>query len=336
MEYDAAAVRQMGIDPRSWRWFGSSYEKYLVPAHNPVFDGLEMREVTGIRPALFSVFIISLALYLGIFIYGSVLAGQPLSVLSCLFFLGIGVLCHARSTFPKVLGYIALALFIVLALPAWGIVRLYKKSTYRTGKLTKRTTKTASSIPQQRIFGCPGGIASAARKYGDKAVEAGAKGEQDTAILLSLLLKIPGTTIYHGLRFPDSSDADVDHAVAHGNTVYLIDSKKWRWGEYEWKSGIHGEEIVRTDGYGRGRKNHMDAAAEGYQKMLGPGVRVIPVLMMHGRKVSVGTNYVSNKGVLMLTANDVMRHMGDYMCDRMPQWQDNQNVRDTLIKNLKP
>ncbi|WAH97537.1 hypothetical protein [Arthrobacter sp. MMS18-M83] len=42
--------------------------------------------------------------------------------------------------------------------------------------------------------------------------------------MLELLLRIPGTAVYHGLRFPGHQDADVDHAVALGNVVYLLDS----------------------------------------------------------------------------------------------------------------
>jgi hypothetical protein len=82
-----------------------------------------------------------------------------------------------------------------------------------------------------RIFGAPGGVLAAAAKFGQGRVEAGAKGEESTAVLLELLLRIPGTTVYHGLQFPGNDDADVDHAVAFGNFVYLLDSKLYRAGD---------------------------------------------------------------------------------------------------------
>jgi hypothetical protein len=154
-------------------------------------------------------------------------------------------------------------------------------------------------------------------------------------MLLELLLKIPGTTVFHGLRFPGSANADVDHAVVHGSMVYLIDSKQYRWGEYEWNCIDNGDEIVRSDGYGHGKANHMDAAAEGYRRILGPGVAVVPLIIIHGKNVRIGKNRTSSNGVMLLTANDAMSCIGDSFYERMNQWRDNDNVRQRLLQNMK-
>lgn len=186
-----------------------------------------------------------------------------------------------------------------------------------------------------RIFGAPGGVLAAAAKFGQGRVEAGAKGEESTALLLELLLRIPGTTVYHGLQFPGNDDADVDHAVAFGNFVYLLDSKLYRWGQYEWRAGGEKDLLVRSDGYGRGKANWMHAAAAGYRTLLGPEVEVIPLVMIHGRRTSVGSCSISAHGVHMLTAGDAMQRIGDTVAGSIGLWQDNPDVRAALISKLK-
>lgn len=66
------------------------------------------------------------------------------------------------------------------------------------------------------MFGTPGMVLGAVEKYGRGRVEAGARGEISTSLLLELLLRIPGVAVYHGLQFPGNDDADVDHALSSG------------------------------------------------------------------------------------------------------------------------
>ncbi|OIH85567.1 hypothetical protein BLJ79_05240 [Arthrobacter sp. UCD-GKA] len=105
----------------------------------------------------------------------------------------------------------------------------------------------------QRVFGVGGGALSNGRsRFRKENIAKGVIGERRTALALESLLRIPGTRIFHGLRFPGSSVADIDHAVVNGDRVLFIDSKFWKPGEYRWldadKLGyVRGRRVDRRD-----------------------------------------------------------------------------------------
>lgn len=89
-------------------------------------------------------------------------------------------------------------------------------------------------------------------RFSKENIAKGVIGEQKTALALESLLRIPGTRIFHGLRFPGSRVADIDHAVVNGDRVLFIDSKFWKPGEYRWldadKLGyVRGRRVDRRD-----------------------------------------------------------------------------------------
>lgn len=186
-----------------------------------------------------------------------------------------------------------------------------------------------------RIFGAPGGVRTAAARFGQGAVEAGARGEESTAALLELLLCIPGASVFHGLRFPGHEEADVDHAALCGNIVFLIDSKLYRWGSYEWRSYGNKDLIVRSDGYGRGKPNWMHVAADAYRSLLGPEVELIPMVLIHGRNTTVGAPSLSSRGVHMLTASQAMERIGNTLSQGALLGGDNRMAREVLAGMLK-
>lgn len=100
----------------------------------------------------------------------------------------------------------------------------------------------------QRVFGTGGGaLSSGSSRFSKENVAKGVAGERRTALALEALLRIPGTRIFHGLRFPGSRVADIDHAVVNGDRVLFIDSKFWKPGEYRW---LEADKL----GYVRGRR----------------------------------------------------------------------------------
>jgi hypothetical protein len=119
------------------------------------------------------------------------------------------------------------------------------------------------------------------------------------------------------------------------NVVFLIDSKLYRWGSYEWRSYGQKDLIVRSDGYGRGKANWMHVAAEGYRSLLGPAVELIPIVLIHGRKTSVGAASVSSHGVYMLTASRAMERIGDTLSGAPLLGGDNIEGRKVLMGMLK-
>ncbi|WP_433876206.1 nuclease-related domain-containing protein [Sinomonas atrocyanea] len=194
----------------------------------------------------------------------------------------------------------------------------------------------AAAAREGRAHGSPGGIRTAGSRFGAAQVQAGAVGEEATALLLDMLLSIPGTAVFHGLQFPYDGNADVDHAVARGNVVFLIDSKLYRWGTYQWDARRDRDVLVRTDGYGSPRPNAMHVAAEGYRRLLGRQVEVIPLVLIHGRGVAVGPSSISAHGVHLATAAQAMERIGNTLAATIGYWPDNPAVHAALVGKLKP
>ncbi|AHI01252.1 DnaJ domain-containing protein [Kutzneria viridogrisea] len=80
------------------------------------------------------------------------------------------------------------------------------------------------------LFGAPGTRLLAAE---DEPVKECDDGEWMTLDLLSGYLgQIPAVRIFHGLAWPGSSKAEVDHAVLCGHKLLLIESRSWLPGHY--------------------------------------------------------------------------------------------------------
>jgi hypothetical protein len=112
-------------------------------------------------------------------------------------------------------------------------------------------------VARQLVFGAGGAALSGGwSRFRREDIAKGAEGERWTAQALETLLDIPGTRIFHGLRFPGSHVADIDHAVINGDRVVYIDSKFWKPGQYQW---IDRETLASVHARGfRRRTIHMD------------------------------------------------------------------------------
>jgi hypothetical protein len=109
----------------------------------------------------------------------------------------------------------------------------------------RRNLMDADFALRCKIWGMPGVLDDAVEKFGQHNIDLGTAGEELTAKMLEELLKIPGTRIFHGLKFPGSKNADVDHVIVNGNKIVFIDSKMWVGAHYRW---------VRYDTIGRLRR----------------------------------------------------------------------------------
>lgn len=359
MNYDVAEMRRIGVNPSSWSWFNKDYARYQVMDPAPTTH--ELKQVTRVKPGRFALFLAAFCALVAFDRFFSTTGDQSVSTsfITVLVYVVVAAMCMSRRKWVKTLGFVfeaivpinalillatgrflALALLIAMVAAIFGVARLFIRSLYYDGRMVERHNQLTGdelwSSPDRRVYGNPGGVASAVAKFGKGAVEAGVKGEIKSEAILKLLLKIPGVTVFHGLRFPESRNADVDHAVLHGSNLYLIDSKQYRWGEYEWKRHPrYGEQIARTDGYGLPKSNHMDAAAEGYRRILGPSVNIIPIIIVHGEKVRIGANKWSSNGVGLFTPDSAMRFMGETISHDVRTWRDNAHARAGLIRNLK-
>lgn len=129
--------------------------------------------------------------------------------------------------------------FLLLVLTGgFGFLGIYAGHKWRKWSILKidrgHMVMSAKDAKEYAIWGTPGELSDAIDKFGQRNVALGAIGEKRTADMLSQLLTIPGTKIFHGLKFPDSENADVDHAVVNGGKIAFIDSKMWSGGHYSW------------------------------------------------------------------------------------------------------
>ena len=129
--------------------------------------------------------------------------------------------------------------FLLLILTGgFGFLGIYAGHKCRKWSILKvdrgRMVMSAKDAKEYAIWGKPGELSDAIDKFGQRNVALGAIGEKRTAEMLSQLFAIPGTKIFHGLKFPDSENADVDHAVVNGDKIAFIDSKMWSGGHYSW------------------------------------------------------------------------------------------------------
>lgn len=123
-----------------------------------------------------------------------------------------------------------------------------------------------------------------AARFGARSVfgnpERGQIAEQLTAqVLAKYLTRLPGARIFHGLAWPGSVFADVDHAVLCGRRLVLIESKLWLPGHYAADPDVDGE-LWRNGHPFRGGHTRLPEGIEAYRELL-PDVEVRGALLIY-------------------------------------------------------
>lgn len=172
--------------------------------------------------------------------------------------------------------------------------------------------------------------------YGDQPTEWG-RGSGDSTrssiwmmgLLLNKLVKIPGVYVFHGLKSPGTKRIDVEHAVSHGNTVYLTDS--WfDWpANYSWYLNAKGKAITSKGDDGH-RHTQIADAADRYRAALGPDVNVVPIIAVVSGTASIGAERWSPRGVGLFTADELLGFIGDGAAESLPARSDRPEVRQIL------
>lgn len=182
--------------------------------------------------------------------------------------------------------------------------------------ITKRSYGSSLVIKSKdilsgQIWGVPGDLKDAIDKFGAENIEKGEIGEKKTATMMEEILRIPGTKIFHGLKFPRSKTADVDHAILNGNRLILIDSKYWTGGEFSWEA----YDLIsqKAPGYSRitNRSSHFTFAVEQYRLQF-PTLRIDGYIAIHSNNdcpVSVN-NSVNGAGVRITTPEIMINEIG--------------------------
>lgn len=90
----------------------------------------------------------------------------------------------------------------------------------RAGAVREAREEAIREASRGRIFGSPGGVMAAAGKFGQGRVEAGARGEGSSALLLELLLRIPGTACITGCSSRESRTLTVPRGCLREHCVF--------------------------------------------------------------------------------------------------------------------
>jgi curved DNA-binding protein CbpA len=123
----------------------------------------------------------------------------------------------------------------------------------------------AEEFGGRTVFGAPG-------TEGDELAE------RLTADLLErYLTRLPGARIFHGLAWPGSVFADVDHAVLCGKRLVLVESKLWLPGHYE---TAEDGRLLRNGRPFRGGGSRLAESLAAYRDLL-PGIALRGAMIVY-------------------------------------------------------
>lgn len=231
--------------------------------------------------------------------------------------------------------YIPNILFLIVLIAA--IIAGYMSSRHMRVNREGDMRVVSQSTAENNIYGLPGQLQDAVEKFGEDNVQAGMEGEKRTAKLLEdLSLAIPSARIFHGLNFPGSQTADVDHAILVGNRLALIDSKLWRENHYEWDETGNISEI-KPNGYSYQRLTNFPVAVHKYSQLF-PQLEVRGWILIHPRrgrsdKLSFDNRYAGNTEIA--DAEHTLNDAGDWLLEGKKAQIVNRRTIRSLFNNMK-
>ncbi|MGH3436385.1 MAG: J domain-containing protein [Sciscionella sp.] len=184
-------------------------------------------------------------------------------------------------------------LLLVVAVVA-GVVRIGRRHI----EAARSERAFGSRLDGHRVFGSPG-------DDGD------ALAQRHTAELLaSYLIRLPGARIFHGLAWPGSVFADIDHAVLCGRRLVLVDSKTWLPGHYTMdRSGV----LWRNGHRFRGGTVRLGSAVAAFREAF-PGIDVRAALLIYPNRAGEVTTG-SHSGLIAppMSAEQFVKEIGDWL-----------------------
>lgn len=179
------------------------------------------------------------------------------------------------------------------------------------------------------------GLTEAVEKFGERNVALGMEGERLTDAEVTYFLgMIPGLKLFNGLKFPDSENADVDHAILCGKKIAFVDSKAWAPAHYILRPD--GETVLEVDRRGdiaRMHKVHMvEAVARYKEKSWLIGMDVRGYILVHPSRDGVLTvrNEGENPHVKIVNSEEFLTEVGAWMSEGKPA-----NIDVRLISQLR-
>lgn len=167
------------------------------------------------------------------------------------------------------------------------------------------------------------------RVFGEPGVARGEPGERLTAdLMVEYLTRLPGARVFHGLSWPGSVFADVDHAVLCGHRLVLIESKMWLPGHYAadatgtlWRDGRRF----------RGGGTRLGEGVAAYRELL-PEFEVTGALVLYpSRAGEIGTGEPGDVLVPPMTPERFVVDVGQRLADE-PATVDRDAFRTVLAR----
>ena len=339
MENAEKELANRGIKITQWKWLSTDFSAHegtrnrSLPA-NAVVKEPAMSGKAKIFVAAFVAFVVLLPMLLGN-LTGS--DDLPISMVRCFVMLAAALMVWSRSMLLVILGSAVSGLFAVgavtslargsstegtiglLTLAAAFAVAWYSAPLFRKNKV--------AVSDEQFVYG------QQPSAWGRGAGDSTRSSIWVMGLLLNKLVTIPGVYVFHGLKSPGAKPIDVEHAVSHGNTVYLIDSWLDWPGNYSWYLDRKGKAAC-TKGDDGHRHTQIADAADRYRTALGQDVNVVPIISVASGTASIGPERWSPRGVGLFTADELLGFIGDGAVDSLPTWRDRPEVRQILASNV--
>lgn len=163
--------------------------------------------------------------------------------------------------------------------------------------------------------------------FGAPGAEPDQWGERLTAELLErYLTRLPGARIFHGLAWPGSVFADIDHAVLAGRRLVLIESKTWLPGHY---AADEDGGLWRDDRRFLGGATQLPEAVDAFRALL-PGAEVRGALIVYpSRTGEITTDEDFDVPAPPMTPDQFVQVMGDWLAAEAAQ------VDITLLRTVR-
>jgi hypothetical protein len=192
-------------------------------------------------------------------------------------------------------------LWVVAAATGLLVFRLVRE--FVRARLADRAFLAETGGGELVVFGVPG-------KEQDEL------GERLTARLLAeYVAPLPGARIFHGLAWPGSVFADIDHAVLRGHRLVLIESKMWLPGHYT-ADELGG--VWRNGHPFRGGAIRLPEGVEVYRELL-PGIEVRGALLVYpSRAGEITTGEPPDVAAPPMSPERFVREIGEWLADEPP------------------
>lgn len=150
------------------------------------------------------------------------------------------------------------------------------------------TSLLPETMLTQRVHGAPRALNVG--RFGTTRSRLGHEGEQrtDRLIQASILPTYAAMRVIHGLRWPGTAHADIDHVLVFGRTAIAVDSKLWRDGHYWWD----GKDMYR-EGHERPPVTFGKAVAS-LERCLPSDVRLYGVVLAHSMTGALDRPTITN------------------------------------------